>query len=293
MKKQYQISRLINNNVVFSADEKGNEIIIFGKAIGFGRKRGDFVENSRIIKIFEACDVNQKRYLMNLVEDIQPIYIHIAAEIISLFESKLDTKINGMMTVSLSDHISNAVAGKREGFELPLDILPEIKNIYAKEFLIAKEGLEIIKKETGEMLSEDEAGYIVLHYINSSGKNYRSDAKFRLLFQEKMIGGIEESLRLTLDRSSFYYMRFLTHLSFLAARIHDNEMLCEENSSLYHLFISEYPELKDCVEKSAETIRREFSVQISEDEKAYLAIHINNMMKSIKRKGVQQDESEI
>lgn len=74
------------------------------------------------------------------------------------------------MNISLSDHISNAVTNKKEGLDVPLGILLEIKSAYAEEFKIATRGLDIIKEFTGVQLSEHEAGYIVLHYINSMGK---------------------------------------------------------------------------------------------------------------------------
>ncbi len=279
----YQITKLINNNVVFSQDEEQNEIILFGKAIGFGKKSGDLVEAAQVLKIFAAADPKEKNYLSNLVEDINPIYIDIASEIISLFESRLEVKVNDMMMISLSDHISNAVANKKDGFELPLDIIQEVKNIYPKEFMIAKSGLGIVERETGVSLSEDEAGYIVLHYISSQGNTFRSDTKYRLLFQERIISDIEEYLNVKLDRSSLYYTRFLTHLSFLAARIHDGNFSSEGNSSLYKIFIKEHPELEGCVEKNVQTIADEFHVVINEEEKGYLAVHINNMLKSIQR----------
>lgn len=58
--REYVIQRLINNNVVFSLDESGKEIILFGKAIGFGKKRGDTVPKEAIIERFEMADANQR-----------------------------------------------------------------------------------------------------------------------------------------------------------------------------------------------------------------------------------------
>ena len=95
---------------------------------------------------------------------------------------------------------------------MPLDILEEVKTMYPREFLIAKEGLDLIEKETRTTLSEDEAGYIVLHYINAQGQHFRSDAKIRLLFQEHVIQKIEQVYDVKLDHLSVYYSRFLTHL---------------------------------------------------------------------------------
>ncbi len=290
MAKEYQITKLINNNVVFSLDETGSEIIIFGKGIGFGKKRGDLVDPTKIIKVFASTDAKQKNFLSNLVEDIDPLYIDLAAKIITLFESKLNVKINDMMNISLSDHLANAVANKKEGFEVPLDIMQEVKSVYPKEFLIAKEALQIVEAATEVKLSEDEAGYILLHYINSSGQSFRSDAKFRLLFQEKIIEEIETYLNLQLDRSSLYYTRFITHLSFLAARIHDEEQLPPTDTSLYQLLTEHEPELKRCVEQNAKTIDEEFKIKINDEEKGYLALHINNMIKALKRKEQRKNE---
>ena len=50
---------------------------------------------------------------MNLVESIDPMYIDIASAIVKEFETTLHTKINDMMVVSLSDHISNAIRKKK------------------------------------------------------------------------------------------------------------------------------------------------------------------------------------
>lgn len=287
--EEVRITRLINNNVVFSQNARGEEIIVFGKAIGFGKKSGDLIENSAIIKIFEAISAKEKKFLSNLVEDINPIYIDVASKIISLFETKLKVKVNDMMLISLSDHLSNAVENKKEGFELPLDILQAVKSIYPQEFLVAKNGIKIVLNDTGVQLSEDEAGYIVLHYINSQGKSFRSDAKYRLRLQEKIINDIEIELKLSLDRNSLYYTRFLTHLSFLAARIHDHELLPCDDTKLYSMFLEQYPRVKNCVEKCIETINEEFDVLINSEEKCYLAIHINNMIKALEREKNNED----
>lgn len=127
MQDHYVITKLINNNVVFSTDAGGREIIVFGKAVGFGKKRGEGIDNSKIIKVFEPSDTKEKNFLMNLVEDIDPVYIDITTKIIALFESRLHCKVNVMMNISLSDHIHNAVRNKQEGFQVPLDILEEVK----------------------------------------------------------------------------------------------------------------------------------------------------------------------
>ena len=167
--KEYKITKLINNNVVFAIGDDAKEVILFGKAIGFNKKKDDVVSENQIIKIFESSNEKEKNFLSNLVEDIDSKYIDLASQIISMFEKELNVKTNDMMLVSLSDHISNAVRNEKEEFHVPLDILEQLIGLYPKEYKIAKRGLELIKEETGVQLHNDEAGFIVLHYINNRG----------------------------------------------------------------------------------------------------------------------------
>ena len=40
-----QIIKVINNNVISSEDDKGKEIIVMGKGIGFGKKAGEEIDS--------------------------------------------------------------------------------------------------------------------------------------------------------------------------------------------------------------------------------------------------------
>ena len=43
-----QIIKVINNNVISSEDDKGKEIVVMGKGIGFGKKAGEEIEETKI-----------------------------------------------------------------------------------------------------------------------------------------------------------------------------------------------------------------------------------------------------
>ena len=44
-----QIIKVINNNVISSEDDKGKEIIVMGKGIGFGKKAGEEIDRKSIL----------------------------------------------------------------------------------------------------------------------------------------------------------------------------------------------------------------------------------------------------
>lgn len=47
-----KILKIINNNVVSACDEKGKEIVVMGKGLGFGKKSGDILDELKIEKSF-------------------------------------------------------------------------------------------------------------------------------------------------------------------------------------------------------------------------------------------------
>ena len=49
-----QIIKVINNNVISSEDDKGKEIIVMGKGIGFGKKAGEEIDETKIESILPS-----------------------------------------------------------------------------------------------------------------------------------------------------------------------------------------------------------------------------------------------
>ena len=185
-----------------------------------------------------------------------------------------------MMCVSLSDHIANAVQNAKEGFNTPLDILPQIREVYPEEFMIAEKGLQLIKLDTGIELEQEEAGYIVLHYISSQGNRYQSNAKAYLLMQKKILDIIERVYHTSVDKTTFYYSRFMTHLNYFITRVRNNEYNNEGNNFVYDAISAQYPDLKSCVEQISEMTSAVYKIEISQEEKGYLALHINNLIRA-------------
>lgn len=57
-----KIIKVINNNVVSALDDDGEEIIVMGKGIGYGKKPGTLVDESRIEKKFFSESTVKKMY---------------------------------------------------------------------------------------------------------------------------------------------------------------------------------------------------------------------------------------
>ena len=64
-----KIDKVMNNNVVSSIDEDGQEIIVVGTGIGFQGKEGKVVDEKKIQKIFRLEDPKMIRKLKEILQD--------------------------------------------------------------------------------------------------------------------------------------------------------------------------------------------------------------------------------
>nr|WP_238121518.1 PRD domain-containing protein [Ligilactobacillus salivarius] len=91
--------------------------------------------------------------------------------------------------MALSDHIYSALERYNSGVELKNNLLWEIKRFYPKEFTVGKEALDIINKQFGIKLPEDEAGFITMHIVEAQKILYQLKIK-SMIFTELIIFAI-------------------------------------------------------------------------------------------------------
>ena len=139
-----KILKVINNNVVSACDDKGKEIVVMGKGLGFGKKNGDILDESKIEKKFSMPDESVSR-LEEILKDIPYEYAQVANRIIAMVKEKFDMKLSKIIYITLTDHLNFAITRFKKGIEVENALLWEIKRFYQKEFEAGKEALEIIK----------------------------------------------------------------------------------------------------------------------------------------------------
>ena len=268
------IKRIYNNNVVMVEKDNGEEMIVLGKGLAFGKKVGETIEEEQIEKIFTLAEKSIGNRLAKLVSEIPAIYLTIAEEIVSMIREKSDLTLDDNIYITLTDHISMSLEREKNQIVLHNPMLMEIRQFYKKEFALAKEAAKIIYRHMGIRISEDEMGFITLHIVNAT-LNQRAD---KLILSLQMIGEIiklvQEHFGVQFDQKSVFYERFLRHLQFFAKRIlyDDDKQLAE--MPILHLNREEYPEAVECVEKIGDHILNAYQKNVTDSEKCYLIYHI-------------------
>nr|WP_317356361.1 PRD domain-containing protein [uncultured Tyzzerella sp.] len=251
----------LNNNVIIAQDENGNEKILMGCGLGFKLQEKDIIDESKIEKVFSLTDPKMNRLLQELAVNTPIEFIDFATDIVTYAKNQIDNRINENVVISICDHVYMAVERFKKGIEVKNVMLWDIKKFYKSEFEVGLYALDIINKKFGVQLSEDEAGFIALHIVNSQLDLHKKSVKeITELMQE-----IEKIVTITfgtnLDATSVYYYRFITHLKFFAERLFNEKThINQDIDGLLDIVKDKYVDSYKCVLKISSFILKNITI---------------------------------
>lgn len=277
------INKILNNNVVITLDDKGEEIIVMGKGIGYQKSKGEPVDETKVNKVFRISNKEVSNKLQELLNNISMEHMKLSSEIIEYAQTKLNRKLNESIYISLSDHTYSAIQRMREGINVKNAILWETKRFYKEEFEIGLKALDIIEDKTGVKLPEDEAGFIAFHIVNaqlSEGHTLASD--ITKLIQE-ILSIVRYNFGIEFQEESVSYYRFIMHIKFFAQRLFSNNIHeGDTDKELLSIIKSKYDKEFECIIKIKNFIKIQYNYLLTDDEMIYLTIHIAKVVKESK-----------
>lgn len=266
------IERIINNNVVSSKDENDMEVVIMGSGIGFGKKKGEPVEEQKIEKIFRMENEEALAKFKNLLVNLPMEYVQLSNEIISNAKKMLGAQLNENVYITLTDHISFALERYKDGMFFPNALHNEIKRFYTAEYEVGLQALKLVQKKTGIMLPDDEAASIALHLVNAELNLKVRDAWAMTNIIRKMEEVISGAYPL-LQKESLERDWFLSELKFIAYRALLLQPLKEKGDERLEAFLAaEHKNATAVVRKAAEEVKKEYGVRLTEEEQMYLSV---------------------
>lgn len=271
------IQKVINNNIISSSDEKGREVIVMGRGIGFMGKPGQKIDHEKIEKIFTMDNQSEADQLKKLLADMPLEHIQASNEIIKYADKILNKQLNKSIILTLTDHISFAIDRFQQGQVFYNALVWEIKRFYQKEFAVGVRALEIIFEKTGVKLPEEEAASIAMHVVNAELNMDMSYAMDMTKMIQGILSIVKYYYKMNINEDSLYYERFVTHLKFFSQRnlLKMNEP--EKEEELYEMVKKQYTDAYKCAEKIKSFIENEYNIKVPEDEMMYLTIHIKRI----------------
>lgn len=270
------ILKKINNNCALARDASGQDVVVFGKGIGYKRPPYELTDLSVIDRTFYGVQNQAVLTLADLPEDI----VLLSADIIEYARDELDVELNPNAPITLADHIAFAIQRVEEGLAIQTPLAFDVRHLYPKETAIGKRAVTLVKSRLGVQLPEAEVTNIALHIIDAEAE--RSDMNATLVTAE-VVGDVraivERHLGFELDVESFSYARFVMHLRFLIGRMLGGEQGANGDASMLAVMRDAYPAAFDAMSEIVAYFEgRGWTCE--ESERLYLLIHVQRLQNS-------------
>ena len=278
-----KVHKILNNNVIVTLDDKGKELILTGRGIGFKKREGDLIDTNLIEKQFSLDNKDILPKFNELLSEIPLEVLTTSQIIINHAKEFMESKLQDSIYISLTDHIHFAIERHKQGFDIPNGFLWEIKKFYPKEFQIGLYALSVIKKRLGIELPEDEAGFITFHIINAQLNGTMPNIVNMTKIMREILNIVKYHFNIEYDEDCLSYQRFVTHLKFFAQRILSKGTHTQQDSSLYEIVRKKYDQAYLCTKQIDLHLIQQYQHALTDDESLYLTIHIERLRTELKK----------
>lgn len=265
----------INHNAAICEDGAGRQLVALGRGIGFGDMPHE-VDLDLVTRTFYGID---RKYLA-FIDEVDPEVLEFSAQLADIVTSQVSYELSPNLPITLADHIQFAIKRAREHMVVALPLEEDLEQLHPIEYRIGQMAVNGIQKSFNVRMPRKEAGGIAMSIINaavrpSNRRVLEERREERLL--DKTVLAIEGELGVTVDRSSFAFTRFATHVRYLLDRVAKGEPIESDNSDLYDVMVEQYPTAARCAARIDALVQDAFGERLTREELVYLIMHVNRV----------------
>lgn len=265
----------LNNSAAIVESDEGKEEVVLGKGIGFGLKKGDSIDESKIERRFVTAD---DQLDLDQVKDMSARTIDVTNQVVKMVEPILGIKFNDFQYLALADHIDFAIARVKDHIDMNMNNTRwEVKNLFPKEFSVAEKVIKLINKEMNIELPKSESVLMTYHLVNASSNDAQVQETVQITnLISSIVNIIQFDYKMTLDPDSFNYSRFIAHLRALLVRLlrHQSSDTAELDPSLLSFMKVKYNHAYQTEERIATFLQSKMGWNLKPDDRFYLVLHI-------------------
>lgn len=269
----------INNNVSLCVDSHGQEVVVFGKGVGFAKPPQE-IPLSKIERTF--YDVNEQ-YLA-LLSDIPSEVIDFTAQQAIEIQGHLPYETSSNLVLTLADHLAFAMERAKRGIYVPMPSIYEMETSYPLEIKVGRRIVSAMERKFKCKFPSGEIQGVAMHFINARTNSTTLQAKADVALEQRYQEILEQTtqiieweMNLRVRRDTFNYARFATHVKYLLKRLIEKKHIDSSNLLLYDTVRREYKEVAACVDRIGEYYETDLSFPLNEEEQLYLIMHINRV----------------
>lgn len=269
-----KVIKRINNNVAICTDNNCNELIAFGKGIGYPKMPYELTDLTKIWRTYYGVNPSY----MNLLDEIPSEIFEHSIKIVDYAKRKIKNEINSNIVFTLADHINFAVERYKKHMELKMPFFYDIQHLYANELQVGEFAVQMLNKQLKIFLSKDEAVSIALHFINAENiKRYKQGEADEKKLLADITSIIEQDFSIHVNQKSFNYSRFVTHMQYLLKRRESNDNIASENKKIFESMKESYEQTYLCAIHIKEYLIDILKWAPNDEELLYFMLHINRL----------------
>lgn len=267
----------INNNCALGRDSAGQDVVVFGKGLGFKRPPYELTDLSRVERTFYGVEGAALAALRDIPENVL-IY---ASDVVDYAQGYLDVDLNPSAAITLADHVNFAIERTRKGLAIETPLAYDVRHFYPKETRVGERAVALAKTRLGVELPPAEVTNIALHIIDAEAEQGdMHETRIAAEVVRDVVAIIEESFGVALDTEGFSYTRFCMHLRFLVARLEHPQPDENVMASMLGVLLENYTESSACMERVLAYFAERWSWTCNDNEKLYLLIYIERLRTS-------------
>ncbi|MCQ5364812.1 transcription antiterminator [Anoxybacillus salavatliensis] len=276
MEQSFRIEKILNNNVLIASHPTYDEVVLIGKGIGFGKKKGDVIEQKDVEKWFILKNEREQEQYKKLLPHVDEEFIGLMNDIIYHIRKRTNSPLNEHIHVALTDHILFAIKRLEQGMDIKNPFLVETKSLYPLEYDVATEVVNMLNDRLHIQLPEGEIGFIALHIHSALTNHQLSEVNQHSQLISRLVSVVEEQLDIRIDRESIHYLRFVRHLRYAIERVKKGEKI-EEPKKLSNILKETYPLCYNLSWKLIKIMQQTLQLPVDEAEAVYLTLHLQRL----------------
>lgn len=266
----------INNNVAICIDNNQDELVAFGKGIGFPAMPYEITDLSQITMTFYRLNSHNFQLLKEIPSEI----FEVSAQIVQQSQQILNGELNPNVIFGLADHLNFAIIRlkKKQQFDYPFSY--DLKNFYPQEFQVGEIALTIVKKRLHVILPKSEATAIAMHFLNSqvTDQTDLDQDVFQKLTEQTLVI-IQRFFPKNFDPNDFTYNRFILHLHYYLRRLKNNQQISKKtDAAVVRTFKANSPKIYRCTQEIVTNIDEQLHTLTTDDEMFYLMIYVQRLV---------------
>ena len=271
-----KIVKKINNNYAIGIDGNGSSVIVYGKGIGFPQIPYELDDLEKI----EQSYYNVDSRFISLISSLPESILVASSKIVNYAEKNLGKRLNPNLVFTLADHLDYTIKRIRKGITFNYHISYEIRYNHPEELEVARKCCKYLERIYEDIkLPQDEVAVIAMHLYEAEevqpSNSQKSEQTDKII--QDIVTIVEQQMDIKLDKGSFDYYRFATHMQYLLDRKKLGKEISTDNKKLFESMIKECPKTYQCILKIKDYFVGKQYFNLGEEELLYLMIHINRL----------------